>query len=509
MSLNQNINKKADIHTKTQRIVLKAQGISKEFPGVKALSDVNLEVCEGEVVALLGENGAGKSTLMKILSGVYSLDEGSIELEGRTVKFNSPAEAKAAGIGIIHQELNYVSTISVAENIFMGDIPKKGMFIDYPKMYKEAKKIMEKIGVDINPKMLIGNCTVAQKQLIEIAKVIAGDIKVLILDEPTSALNDVETEKLFAFIKAASADGLSILYISHKLEELFKLANRTVVLRDGCYIGQIEMEKATEEQLVSMMVGRDMSEMYIKEAGNPQEVILQVENYSNEVLKNVSFEAKRGEILGIYGLLGSGHQDIPPAIFGQSKISEGQTKIKGKKVNIKQPLDAIKHGMAYVPSERKTEGLILNTTVRNNMVIPYYSSQLQKYFLNRKFEKEMCARWINNLEIKTPTDETMAESLSGGNQQKIVLAKWLELNPEILILNEPTRGIDVGAKAEIYKILEEQCKRGMCVIMITSEMTELLAMSDRIIIMHEGRITGSLCKDEASQEGILKFAIGG
>ena len=492
-----------------REVVLRATDISKEFPGVKALSHVNLDVRRGEVVALLGENGAGKSTLIKILSGVHSCDQGTIELEGKQVAFHLPSEAKAAGIGIIHQELNYVATVSVAENIYMGDIPKKGLMVDYRAMYEGAANIMGRIGVEIDPRMPIGACSVAQKQLIEIAKVIANDVKVLIMDEPTSALNDVETENLFKFIRQASESGISIIYISHKLEELFAVAHRVVVLRDGQVTGQINVRDATKEQLITMMVGRTISDMFPKEGAEPGDVALEVEGLSNESLKNVSFSARKGEIFGIYGLLGSGHQELGPAIFGQDNISSGTIRIDGKMVSIKSPLDALKCGIAYVPAERKTEGLILNSSVRNNMLVSFYAKNRRHKLTNRKLEDSITAKWIKSLKIKTPTAETKAESLSGGNQQKVVLSKWLELEPEVLILNEPTRGIDVGSKAEIYKILDDLCQKGKCVIMITSEMPELLTMSDRIMIMHDGEITGLLDAREASQESIIQYAIGG
>ncbi len=492
-----------------REVVLRATDISKEFPGVKALSHVSLDVRRGEVVALLGENGAGKSTLIKILSGVHSCDQGTIELEGKQVAFHLPSEAKAAGIGIIHQELNYVATVSVAENIYMGDIPKKGLMVDYRAMYEGAANIMGRIGVEIDPRMPIGACSVAQKQLIEIAKVIANDVKVLIMDEPTSALNDVETENLFKFIRQASQSGISIIYISHKLEELFAVAHRVVVLRDGQVTGQINVRDATKEQLITMMVGRTISDMFPKEGAEPGDVALEVESLSNECLKNVSFSARKGEIFGIYGLLGSGHQELGPAIFGQDNISAGTIRIDGKMVSIKSPLDALKCGIAYVPAERKTEGLILNSSVRNNMLVSFYAKNRRRKLTNRKLEDGITAKWIKSLSIKTPTAETRAESLSGGNQQKVVLSKWLELEPEVLILNEPTRGIDVGSKAEIYKILDDLCQKGKCVIMITSEMPELLTMSDRIMIMHDGEITGLLDAREASQEAIIQYAIGG
>lgn len=492
-----------------REVVLRATDISKEFPGVKALSHVDLEVRKGEVVALLGENGAGKSTLIKILSGVYSCDSGTIELEGKQVTFHLPSEAKLAGVGIIHQELNYVATVSVAENIYMGDIPKKGLMVDYRSMYEGAKKIMSRIGVDIDPRIPIGQCSVAQKQLIEIAKVIANDVKVLIMDEPTSALNDVETENLFKFIEQASRDGISIIYISHKLDEIFTVAHRVVVLRDGHVTGQINVRDATKEQLIAMMVGRTISDMYPKVCADVGEVAIEVEGLTNAVLKNVSFFARKGEIFGIYGLLGSGHQELGPALFGQDIVNGGMIKVGGKPVVIKSPLDALKCGIAYVPAERKTEGLILNSSIRNNMLVSFYSKNSKHKLTNRRLEDTITAKWIKSLKIKTPSADTRAESLSGGNQQKVVLSKWLELEPEILILNEPTRGIDVGSKAEIYKILDDLCQKGKCVIMITSEMPELLTMSDRIMIMHDGEITGLLNAKEASQESVLQYAIGG
>lgn len=489
-------------------VVLRAIDISKEFPGVKALSHVSLDVHRGEVLALLGENGAGKSTLIKILSGVYTCDQGSIEIEGQPVRFDYPAQAKAAGIGIIHQELNYVANVSVAENIFMGDIPRKGLIVDYRRMYDEARRIMAKIGVDIDPKMPIGKCSVAQKQLIEIAKVIANDVKVLIMDEPTSALNDVETENLFQFIKKASANGIAIIYISHKLDEIFALAHRVVVLRDGVRTGEIMVSQADKGKLISLMVGRQITDMYPKAGAEVGDVVLRVKDLTTASLRNVSFEARRGEILGIYGLLGSGHQSIGSTLFGQDRILAGDIEIDSRTVRIDSPLTALKHGIAYVPAERKVEGLVLNSSVRNNMLASYYAKHPKMRLIRNRMEGEIATRWISSLSIKTPSDGTRAESLSGGNQQKVVLAKWLELEPDVLILNEPTRGIDVGSKAEIYRILDDLCQKGKCVIMITSEMPELLTMSDRIIVLHDGKITGTVNAREATQESVIRLAFG-
>jgi ABC-type sugar transport system ATPase subunit len=493
----------------SKEVILRARGITKFFPGVKALSDVDFEVYKGEVVALLGENGAGKSTLIKILSGVYSLDSGEMELEGKSIRFSKPSDAKAAGIGIIHQELNYVASVSVAENIYMGEIPRKGIFVDYKKLYAGARQIMERIGVDVDPKIPISKCSVSQKQLLEIAKVINHEVKVLIMDEPTSALNDVETENLFAMIKKASSMGISVIYISHKLDEIFALADRVVVLRDGCVTGQFKVADTTREELIATMVGRKLESLFTKTPAKPSETAIEVSHLTNERLMDISFQAKKGEIFGIYGLLGSGHQDIGSAIFGQTIIQSGDIRVNGKIVSIHSPLDALKNGIAYVPSERKIEGLVLNNSVKINILASLYAKYPKKRVIHPQFEKRITKKWIENLRIKTPSEETITEALSGGNQQKVVLAKCLELEPDVLILNEPTRGIDVGAKAEIYKILDNLCQKGKCVIMITSEMPELITMSDRIMVMHGGTISGFLTSAEATQESVLRYAIGG
>lgn len=487
---------------------MEAKGISKSFPGVKALSDVNIKIRQGEVVALLGENGAGKSTFIKVLSGVYQPDAGELYLEGKKIQFSVPLEAKEAGIGVIHQELNYVATVSVAENIFMGIIPKKHGRVDYKTLYEESKRVMSVVGLDLNPKMNMGDCSVAQKQLIEIAKVISNNAKVIIMDEPTSALNDVEIDHLFSFIQKAKSDGIAIFYISHKLEELFQIADRVVVLRDGCVTGEVMIRDATKEELISRMVGRNLSDMYPKTFAQVGQSILEVEGLTTQWIRDVSFSARAGEIFGIYGLMGSGHQEIGPAIFGQHIISSGTIKVKGIEKKIAQPRDAVAAGIAYVPAERKTEGLVLNQSVEVNVMSASYSKS-GAAFVSYKKDTDVTSKWIKNLGIKTPSGKTAAESLSGGNQQKVVLAKWLELGPDVLILNEPTRGIDVGAKTEIYRILDNLCEQGKCVIIITSEMPELLAISDRIMVMFEHKPAGILSREEATQENVVRLAIGG
>ena len=399
-------------------IILRAMGITKRFPGVLALSDVDLDVYRGEVLALLGENGAGKSTLIKILSGVYTLDEGTIEMEGRSVRFNTPSEAKDAGIGIIHQELNYVAPVSVAENLYMGEIPRKGLFIDYPALYAGARQIMERVGIDVDPRRSIGSCTVSQKQLLEIAKVMSHEVKVLIMDEPTSALNDVETQNLFKLIKRAAASGISVIYISHKLDEIFALADRVVVLRDGCVTGKFMVAETTREQLIATMVGRKLETLYTKTPAKPADVAIEVHSLTSNQLHDITFHARKGEIFGIYGLLGSGHQEIGSAIFGQTLIESGEIVVDGKSVVINSPLDALQHGIAYVPAERKVEGLVLNNTVRVNILVSFYAKEKRRKVINRKFEQGVTRKWIDSLRIKTPSGETITESLSVETSKK-------------------------------------------------------------------------------------------
>ena len=489
-------------------VVLEASGVCKSFPGVKALTDVSITLHRGEVVALLGENGAGKSTLIKVLSGIYQPDAGEIRMDGQIVRFDLPLQARDAGIGVIHQELNYVPTISIAENIFMGKLPKKHGFVDYRTMYAESSRILKKVGLELDPRIQISTCAVAQKQLIEIAKVLSADARVLILDEPTSALNDVETNYLFDLIRRASEAGIAILYISHKLEELFAIADRVVVLRDGCVTGELNIRATNKNELIARMVGRELTDLFPKTSNPIGDVALEVDHLTTEAFQDVSFRTHRGEIFGIYGLMGSGHQEIGAALFGQIDHSAGSIRVCGKEVRIRQPMDAINNGLAYVPAERKTEGLVLNQSVEVNIASARYSRE-RPFWLRRKKDAQSAQKWIEQLRIKTPSRDTITESLSGGNQQKVILGKWLELSPDIFILNEPTRGIDVGSKSEIYRILNDLCADGKCVIIITSEMPELLSMSDEIMVMFEGRVSGYLKGSEATQEDVVRLAIGG
>jgi ABC-type sugar transport system ATPase subunit len=491
------------------QIVFKASNICKSFPGVKALNNVSFELKAGEVFALLGENGAGKSTFIKVMSGIYQPDEGTLEMNGKQVAFPVPRSAFDAGISVVHQELNYVAVLSVAENIMMSNhlVNKFGM-VDWKRMYAESREVLSKLNLDIDPRKNIQSCSTAEKQQIEIAKALYWKAKILILDEPTSAVNNSEIENLMRYLEIVKKSGAAIVYISHKLEEIFRIADRVGVLRDGQQAGLLNVKDTTPDELISLMVGRTISDMYPKGNNTFGGVVMKVNNLGNRVLSNVNFEIRSGEILGIYGLLGSGHIELGKMIFGDMPYSEGSIELEGKKVRIKNPSDALRAGIAYVPSERKTEGLVMIESVQKNIVTVHYEKE-KKRLVNMAYDKSSSAVWIQKLRIKTPSPYTPTGSLSGGNQQKVVLAKWMEVNPKVLIMVDPTRGIDVGSKTEIYQLLDEFCKQGISIIMITSEMPELLAMSDRVLVMYQGRVNGEFSRKEADQIKVVSAAIGG
>jgi ABC-type sugar transport system ATPase subunit len=491
------------------QIVFKASNICKSFPGVKALNNVSFELKAGEVLALLGENGAGKSTFIKVMSGIYQPDEGTLEMNGEPAAFPTPRSAFDAGISVVHQELNYIAVLSVAENIMMSNhlVNKFGM-VDWKRMYTESREVLSRLNLDIDPRKNIQGCSTAEKQQIEIAKALYWKAKILILDEPTSALNNSEIENLMRYLEIVKKSGVAIVYISHKLEEIFRIADRVGVLRDGQQVGLMDVKDTTPDKLISLMVGRTISDMYPKENNAFGGVVMKVNNLGNRVLSNISFEINSGEILGVYGLLGSGHTELGKMIFGDMPYSEGSVELEGKKIRIKNPNDALRAGIAYVPSERKTEGLVLIESVQQNIVTVHYEKE-KKRLVSGSYDKNSSANWIKKLKIKTPSPYTPAASLSGGNQQKVVLAKWMEVSPKILIMVDPTRGIDVGSKAEIYQLLDEFCKQGISIIMITSEMPELLAMADRVLVMYQGRINGEFSRNEADQIKVVSAAIGG
>lgn len=490
---------------------LKMVGIYKEFPGVVAVNMVDLEVRYGEVLALVGENGAGKSTLMKILAGAYSHDKGTIYIDGREMGRYTPKEAIDNGISVIYQELNYFNYLPVAENIFIGNIPlkKKSGLVDYPELKRRSAEVQKMVGLEhIDPMTTMGQLSVSEKQLVEIGRAYARNVKILVMDEPTSALNDRECEKLFELIDMLKKQGKSIIYISHKLDEVIRVSDRVQVMRDGRSVGVKNTRDITKNEMISMMVGRTITEMYPiskREIGEP---LLEVRGMTNNFLKNVSFTLHKGEILGFFGLMGSGCDEIVRTLFGVMPLSSGEIFIEGKKVKIKSSKDTIKKGIAYVPSERKTEGLILMQSVKANIILLQLDKIVKNFIVDKKKETELAQEWADKLNVKAPGIDTITESLSGGNQQKVVLAKWMLNKPKILILHEPTKGIDVGAKVEIYKLIENFCRQGLGVIMVSSEMAEVMFTSDRIHVVYNGEITAEFTKEEVTQEKILQKAMG-
>lgn len=490
-------------------VILTMKDIQKSFVGVHALKGVNLEVKKGEVHALMGENGAGKSTLMKVLTGIYSKDSGTINYEGREVEFTNPKDAQDAGIAIVHQELNMMNHLTVAQNIFIGREMMSGKLINDGKMNKEAKKLFDKLNIDIDPDETMGNLTVGRQQMCEIAKAISREVKLIIFDEPTAALTETEIAELFKIIRDLRKKGLGIVYISHRMDEIKMITDRVTVMRDGEYVGTLITEDSTKDDIINMMVGRVIYEDP-KEKSNVAPnapVVLKVEHLNaGKMVRDVSFELKRGEILGFSGLMGAGRTETARALFGADKKDSGDVYIKGKKVEINSPQDAVKAGIGYLSEDRKRYGVVLAKTVAENSTMASLENFMTGMFINTKKEKEISEEYAKKLKTKTPTVETEVINLSGGNQQKVVIAKWLIRDCEILIFDEPTRGIDVGAKSEIYHLMNELAKQGKSIIMISSELTEILRMSDRIIIMCEGRKTGELSIEEASQEKIMHAA---
>lgn len=491
-------------------MVLRMEHISKSFPGVKALDDVSLHLDAGDVLALVGENGAGKSTLMKILSGAYTADEGEIYIEEQLVSYTKPMDAMEAGIRIIYQELNNLPYMSVAENIFLGHWPKNKLGqIDYAKMKADCKRLLERVGLDVDPFCMVETLSVAQKQLVEIAKALSGHCNVLIMDEPTSSLNETETQNLFGIIRSLSAEGKAIIYISHRMDEIFSISNRVQVMRDGKLVGVSDMDQISREEIIHMMVGREITDMYPKSEPTIGEVALEVSGLTNSVIKDVSFSVRRGEILGLFGLMGAGRTNILEAVFGARHLDQGEIRINGKVVRIDSPQEAMAQRIAYLPSERKLDGLLLDHSVADNIILASIDHRLGALKLNLKKEYSIADKWIEELSIKTPSKMAEVQNLSGGNQQKVVLAKALETEPDILLLNEPTRGIDVGAKIEIYNLIEQLCAKGIAVVMISSEIPEIMGIADRIVVVCEGRVTGELNRDAFSSEKLMSYAIGG
>ncbi|WP_148411809.1 sugar ABC transporter ATP-binding protein [Murimonas intestini] len=490
-------------------VILTMKGIDKSFPGVHALKEVNLELRKGEVHALMGENGAGKSTLMKVLTGIYAKDKGTITFEGKEVEFKTPKEAQTAGIVIVHQELNMMNHLTVAQNIFIGRESMNGKMINDRKMNEEAAKLFKLLNIDIDPKETMGRLTVGRQQMCEIAKAISTDAKVIVFDEPTAALTDAEITELFKIIEDLRKKNIGIIYISHRMDEIKRITDRVTVMRDGEYVGTVVTKDTTKDDIINMMVGRVIYEDPKTESNVPKNapVVLKVEHLNaGKMVRDVSFELHKGEILGFSGLMGAGRTETARALFGADKKDSGEIYVNGKKVNIKSPQDAVHAGIGYLSEDRKRYGVVVDKTVAENTTMASLENFTNGIFVNNKKEKEITKKYVDALKTKTPSIEQKVKNLSGGNQQKVVIAKWLTRNCDILIFDEPTRGIDVGAKSEIYSLMNDLVKQGKSIIMISSELTEILRMSDRIVVMCEGRKTGEIGIAEATQESIMHAA---
>jgi ribose transport system ATP-binding protein len=489
--------------------ILVMDSIVKDFPGVRALDGVTLEVLPGEVHALVGENGAGKSTLMKILAGALAQDAGQLIINGAPTRIISPQHAQALGISMIYQEFNLVPYLSVAENIFLGREPKLAWgLIDWGRMHRDAEAILDRLGVRLDVRTPITQLSVAQQQMVEIAKAISYRAKIIVMDEPSATLTEHELARLFELIRALQAEGVSIIYISHRLEEIFEIADRVTVLRDGRWIGTHPVSEVDRDQLIKMMVGRELTEKIPKRPAALGDVLLRVEGLSGGSVRDVSFTVRRGEVLGLTGLVGAGRTEVARMIFGADPREAGVIELNGRRLNIRSPSDAIRHGIGFVTEDRKGQGLVVGLSVRENVTLANLDLLAVWGIIRRGRELSAVRQAIDDLRIRTPSTEQIVNNLSGGNQQKVVLAKWLFTQSRLLILDEPTRGIDVGAKVEIYNLMNALAERGVGMIMISSELPEAIGMSDRILVMHEGRVAAELSREEAAQETIMRYATG-
>jgi ribose transport system ATP-binding protein len=487
------------------------EGIEKSFPGVHALSQCKFELRAGEIHALVGENGAGKSTLMKILTGIYKKDAGQITYKGRDVVVNSPRAAQLLGISIIHQELNLMPHLTVAQNIYIGREPRRILpfFVDEQNINDMAVKLFKTLHLDLDPRTKVSEMTVAKQQMVEIAKALSFNSDVLIMDEPTAALTDTEIEELFRIIRHLRETGVGIVYITHRMDELKRISDRVTVMRDGRYVDTVNTADVTIDRIISMMVGRTIyTTAPVLPENASSDVVLEVKDLNRAgTLKDINFHLKKGEILGFAGLMGAGRTEVARAIFGADSIDSGEIYINGKKARIHSPQDAVQHGIGYLPEDRKRHGLTLGLDVESNVVLATFNKFMRMFgWVNKPKTHETAEQYVTALSIKTPSVQQLVRNLSGGNQQKVVVAKWLTADTKVLIFDEPTRGIDVGAKSEIYKLLNDLAAEGKAIIMISSELPEILRMSHRVVVMCEGRITGELHIDEADQEKIMKLA---
>lgn len=491
-------------------VILEMKGIVKSFGPVKALKGVDFDLRTGEVHALMGENGAGKSTLMKVLTGIYKPNEGTIHYNGKQVEYSKPKEAMDDGIVIVHQELNMMNDLTVAQNIFIGrEEISQGLFIDDNTANKKAKELFNLLKLDINPQEKVGHLTVGKQQMVEIAKALSMDAKVIVFDEPTAALTESEINELFAIIDDLRQKGVGITYISHRMDEIARITDRVTVMRDGEYVGTVNTKDTTKDEIIAMMVGRTIYEDPKAASAVPEDapVVLEVEHLNaGSTVKDVSFVLRKGEILGFSGLMGAGRTEVARLLFGADKKDSGTIKINGKEVDIKSPQDAIREGIGYLSEDRKRYGCIVDMTIANNTVMTNLDKYVHGVLINDAEIVTASDKFVKSLRTKTPSSKQLVRNLSGGNQQKVVIAKWLEQDSDILIFDEPTRGIDVGAKSEIYTLMNELVAQGKSIIMISSELTEILRMSDRIVVMCEGRKTGELDISQATQERILALA---
>jgi ribose transport system ATP-binding protein len=495
-------------YTTSGNVLLEMKGIGKSFPGVRALDGVQLSIKEGEVHALLGENGAGKSTLIKILSGAYRMDEGQILFEGQPVDIRSPHDAQALGLSTIYQEFNLAQDLSVAENVFLGHLPTRGGRVDWATVKARTREILDTLGVEFSVDAQISSLSIAGQQLVEIAKALNRKTRILIMDEPSALLGEKDLDNLFRVVRSLQAQGIGIVYISHRLKEIFELADEVTILKDGRYIATRKVSDVTMDDLVKLMIGRDLKDVFPKRTVEPGEVLLEVNHVSqSKLLRDISFQLRAGEIVGFAGIVGSGRTELARAIFGADPCT-GEMSISGTAYRPRSPSEAIRRGVALVTEDRKGQGLFLKLNVRLNTTISGLKKLTHWGLIQFARELSLVNRMITDLRIKTPSPNFLVVNMSGGNQQKVVLARWLSVGTRIFMLDEPTRGIDVGSKSEIYQIMDNLTKEGVGIIMISSELPEVLGMSDRIMVMRQGRIVKELSRAEASEEAIMQYAVG-
>ncbi len=495
--------------TPTKEPILQFNHITKVFPGVRALDDVSLEVYPGEVLALVGENGAGKSTLLRVMNGDYHPDGGALSFEGQPITFATP-RFHAVGVRVIYQEPEILMDLSVGENVYLGELPRRGKgVVDWNGLYQQAGDALNRLGVGhvISPRAKAGSLSAAQRQMVEIARAIKSQVKVLALDEPTSSLSESDSEQLFEIVNQFRRAGVAIIYVSHRLPEILQLADRIAVLRDGKLVAVRKAAETTESELVSLMVGRELVRRFDHDTYTQPEVVMKVEGVTTEKVRDVSFELHRGEVLGFAGLVGAGRTDLAKALFGADRLIRGKISVKGKPVDLRHPQQAIRAGIGFTPEDRKKEALVLSRSVRENIALVVLRSISRLRFVRRGTEQKMVQELVDSLRVKTPSVDQEVSKLSGGNQQKVVLARWLARKPDVLILDEPTRGIDVGAKVEIYKLIHELARQGMGVVFISSELPEVLGVSDRVIVMQNGHVTGEMPAEGATEEAVLRLAM--